>query len=103
MSDRDDVAGCLAPLLAAGVSIALAPWWAFVTSVLWGWFVAGTFGLPALGWAEAYGLRLVLVMLVGGRVPRNDDPVEAAIMALLAAVVYPAVALLAGWITLAFV
>ena len=38
-------------------------WRGYVLTVLWGWFIAGLFGLPALGVAQAIGLCLVVSYL----------------------------------------
>lgn len=45
-------------------------------SVLWGWFIAPTFGLPPLGIAEAIGLSVVVGYLMPER-PHAEQPAEA--------------------------
>lgn len=46
------------------VSLLLALYRAWAVSLLWGWFVTSTFGLPPLSLAVAYGLLLLLTVLV---------------------------------------
>lgn len=72
---------------------------AFVLSTLWAWFVV-PFGIAKIGMAHAYGLSLIpaTVLSVRGLYSPEDKRTEAAV----ASVLYPAVALLFGWIALGF-
>jgi len=51
---------------------------AFSLTKLWGWYVVGTFGLPALSLAQAYGLSMT-ISLFASATPNHstddDDPV----------------------------
>jgi hypothetical protein len=87
----------LAAIFFGGAAIVLeALWSGFVLSVMWKWFIAGAFGLPQIGVAQAIGVSLVVGMLTHQR-PRgdgDDDFGEAIAYGLLA----PLVVLVAGWI-----
>lgn len=94
--DAEVVRGCLWTVGALVATFALIPWWAYVATVLWSWFVVERFGLPPLGWAEAFGLRLVVAMFSAhAAYPDDDDEnrVERMKWRIAYAVAWPALAL----------
>lgn len=72
----------------------------YVLSVLWGWFVVPTFGVPTLGLVSAIGLSLVVSYLTH-QVPASRDTEadgERMVQDLLFAILMSAFALAFGWI-----
>ena len=74
-------------------------YYAFVLSVLWGWFVV-PLGVAKIGMAHAYGLSLIPTTILGvrGLYAPEDKRTESVASALI----MPAAALLFGWIALGF-
>lgn len=64
---------CLALLLSILCLPASVIWSAYVMTVLWGWFVTPTYGLPCPGLVPVAGLTLLLHMLCGGTRFRKPD------------------------------
>lgn len=54
--------------IAAGIGIALlfALLFAVVVRLLWNWLMPGLFGLPAIGYLQAFGLVVLAKILFGG-------------------------------------
>jgi hypothetical protein len=79
------------------VSAGLNGW---VVSVMWGWFVVPTFGLPSLTVLQAVGLCLVLGMLIRNASSDNSekDKTERWVSAVAYAVGTPLFTLFVGWI-----
>lgn len=72
---------------------------AFALTKLWGWFIVTTFGLPALGMAQAYGVMLVISFLTYQFIEtQSDDPLKSLCTSMGFAVMKPLTALLFGWI-----
>lgn len=71
-----------------------AVWSGFVLSILWSWFIAGTFGLPQLTINAAIGLYLVAGYL-GQNLPDKTErtPEESLVYACSLGLFRPAVAL----------
>lgn len=73
-------------------------WSGLGLSVLWGWFVAPLFGLPALTIGQAYGLALVASALRGTKHTKTEDDFGVVIAkALLAAPISCGMLLFVGW------
>lgn len=92
------------------VAIPLSLFWgalcsSFALSVLWGWFVAPLFGLPALGLAPAYGLALVFRAAAGMKhVERKDEePWKIWARAILVPPMFAGLLLLCGLIAKSFI
>lgn len=80
------------------VTVPLALWRGFVLSVMWGWYVVPTFGLPALSPVVAVGV-IWTVHLFYMPIPKPEErgkPVEL-VYPFLYGLVSPAVALAFGW------
>lgn len=75
-------------------------------SVLWGWFVAPTFGLPGLTIAQGLGISLIISFftqdLKQEKAGEGKDKTEAIIYAILSVVIKPLVFLGIGLIYLQF-
>ncbi len=74
---------------------------------LWGWFVVPVFGLPALSYAAAYGLALLVTLLTYQIQLTKDDPKYTGpfmrpFVTTTASVVLSLVAVLAGKIVVEF-
>lgn len=91
--------GILATL---AVTVIASPIWrGFVFSKLWLWFIVPTFAAAPLGIAQSIGVGCVAMMLTTpAKAPKKDDRKfdEAALESISLAAVYPAMALLFGWI-----
>jgi hypothetical protein len=74
----------------------LAVWWAYVLTVMWGWFIV-PLGLHAIGKAHAYGL-VVLVGMLKARAPKKGEQSAPIAATLVFSALGPAVSLLCGWI-----
>ena len=72
--------------------------------VLWGWFIAPIFALPALTIWQAYGIALAFAALRGYREPpkpaddSTSDVVESVGKIFLIVVLHPALLIAIGWI-----
>ncbi len=79
-------------------------WGGLTLSVLWGWFVAPLFGLPALSIAQAYGLALVMRAARGANLEKSDDDRYGAVMvkAVAAPPLVCGLLLGAGWVAKAW-
>jgi hypothetical protein len=88
----------LIPLL---ICLALVESW--VASILWGWFVVPTFGLPPLSLALALGLA-VTVRLITGRytVQSTKTDGQGAGATLFAGFLFPMLLLLVGYVAKSF-
>lgn len=68
----------------------------FVLSTLWGWFIVPTFlGAPELGIVPAIGISLVVNYMTSHYTGKDDRSIGAQFTYM---VMYPALALLIGWI-----
>lgn len=79
-------------------------WSGYALSVLWGWFVAGTFGLPQLTINSAIGLAIIV-----GYMTKTIDTQksgksanEVLVNGVLLGILKPALALATGWIVRLF-
>ena len=80
-------------------------WSGYVLTILWGWFVVSTFGMPALQLAPAIGLAVVVGYLTHQYIPKM--PKEGSSFDQMAhsfghMALKPAMALLVGWIVKAW-
>jgi len=94
------IVGVLALLTIASI------WKGYVLTVLWGWFVVPTFGLPALALAPAIGLAMVVSFLTYQHTASQEpDPDVSTRMAKAIAhtLVMPALVLGIGWVVARFV
>lgn len=94
----------LAILALFGIPVLLAAsaiWRGFVLSLLWAWFIVPLFGLPALSIPYAIGLSIVVGFLSHQAGKVDDDQNWGS--AVTVAALYPALALLAGWIVTKFI
>jgi len=79
------------------------PWTMFCAAVaaqaLWGWFIASTFGLPALSLAQACGLSLAVKALTGFHADESKkrEKWEIVVRAVLAPPLGMGLLLLIGW------
>jgi hypothetical protein len=76
----------------------------YTLSVLWGWFVIGTFDVPPITIPQACGLGLLVSYITHQYVHVEDKRTyeEKMIAAILAPIIFPAVALSVGWVILQF-
>lgn len=74
-------------------------WRAYVMMVLWNWFIAAPFNLPILNLALAYVLVMV-ALLFTSNVPLNfkEQTTQDKVIRNVVLIVWPASALLFGWI-----
>jgi len=63
-------AGCAAGLFLFALPILTIPLWGWAAALVWGWFVVPVFGLPALLWWQAWGLRVAVAFFT----PMPTDP-----------------------------
>lgn len=82
-----------------------AMWRGYVLCILWGWFVARTFGLPELGIAQAIGLSYVVTYLTATMPAKQEKEPEGKELlsqqiarGLVFHGLYPTVVLFFGWI-----
>jgi hypothetical protein len=83
--------------LVAGSAI----WSGFALSVMWGWFIVPTFGLPALDLAPAIGLAMVVGYLThqyDSSKEATGDHLERLLRPLGFLIARPAIALVMGWV-----
>lgn len=65
-TDDADITVLAAVIFLPLFALALIPvllWYGWAASVLWGWFVAPTFGAPAISVSQAAGISLVIGLL----------------------------------------
>lgn len=80
------------------VGIPLRGW---VITVLWGWFIVSTFGLPQLTLGQAGGLSLTLCFLRPAYYPTKDGDEALSQMlhqTFISIVVEPVLVIFAGWL-----
>ena len=79
-------------------------WSGYALSVLWGWFVVGTFGLPQLTINTAIGLAMLVSYMTQPYDNKKTDrsPEEALMHVACTGAVNPAVALGLGWVVRLF-
>ncbi len=74
----------------------------YAFSVLWGWFMVPTLGLPHLSVAQAIGIAMVVSFLTyhdTSNIPKKEESAGATIARGVSfAVAYPLLALLIGWV-----
>lgn len=78
-----------------------AIWRGYALSIIWGWFMVPTFGLPALSIPVAIGLSVVVGMLTSHAMKTDDK--QSPVAAVLIAFLVPVFALLIGWIAKSFI
>lgn len=102
--DRDtehQLLGCLVALL---ILIVLVPVMAvmqgWVLTILWGWFVVPTFGLPQLSIAVAIGFSLIVSLFRGAQQSKTPDErsTEEKVGQALVLFFGPLIVLFFGWI-----
>lgn len=94
------IVGVLALLTIASI------WKGYVLTVLWGWFVVPTFGLPALALAPAIGLAMVVSFLTHQSDASKEPDGEFSdrmLKAIAHTLVMPALVLGIGWVVARFV
>lgn len=98
MSDDSDVAmGCLAVSVGTVLWVIGFPWYAFVTTKLWGWF-AVPFGLPAIGFWWAMGFKVLVSHLAPSPIwPDEEGDWKRTGRVAAVALLVPALTLLIGW------
>lgn len=82
-------------------------WNAYVGSILWGWIVVPTLGLPALTVLETFAVGLVARVLSSAQGARDDkrrgeDSNARTLRLVLTAFLSPLIALVFGWIVRGF-
>lgn len=63
--------------------------------LLWEWFMTITFGLPAISFAQAVGIGIIINILTHQHIPRDDDKT---IEMMYATMLLPLFAIIIGWI-----
>jgi hypothetical protein len=78
------------------VLIPILLWFGWAVSILWGWFVAPVFGLPAITISQAAGLSLVLsAMRAKLSAPKDETGLA---LKVLTVVIGPPMAVGVGWV-----
>lgn len=79
-------------------------WSGYALSVLWGWFVAGTFGLPQLTINAAIGLAIIVGYMTRTIDSEKNDrsATEVLVRGVIVGTLKPAFALGTGWIVRLF-
>lgn len=96
------ITGCLIQLATLSVSVL---WNGYVLSILWGWFIVPTFEARPLAVLPAIGMAFVVRYLTHQYDSYTDESKslnERASIAIVVALLDPAVALLVGWILHSF-
>ena len=97
------VVGWIAGILAV---LALSSMWnGYVLTVLWGWFLVPTFGMPALALAPAIGLSLVVSFLThqsDAAKEQEGSSMERFSKAVAHSLLMPALVLGVGWVVQKF-
>lgn len=75
----------------------------FVLSILWGWFVVSTFGLPALTIPLAMGIMLVVSYMTKQADFNNQDREDYQKRVNIVMIVKPLVALVIGYVIKSFI
>ncbi len=95
----------MAPIVLAGflalclTAAAVMVWSGYVLSLLWGWFLVPTFGFPVLSIPAAIGLALIVRYLTAHKTDVTKDKTkDERIAEWGVAFLWPALALLVGWI-----
>jgi cytochrome bd-type quinol oxidase subunit 1 len=92
----------LLTLLGIPVLLALTSMWrGYVLMVLWRWFIVPAFHLPPLTLTLAIGLSLIVGYLTH-QAPTTKDESPAFGRSVLLALIFPAIALLVGWLVTLF-
>lgn len=80
-------------------NLATGVWRAFVTMLLWNWFIAAPFNLPVLNLIMAY-VMVMLAMLFTAQVPLTftKPTYEDKVIRGAVCIMWPAFVLLIGWI-----
>lgn len=86
----------LSAVFALTLIAATIAWESYVAMVLWGWFVAPTFGLPQISFALAVGLNMT-VHIFTNRLNATKQEADKTKLYLVP-IFSPAVVLLVGWI-----
>lgn len=81
------------------IGLAAGVWRSFVLMVLWNWFIAAPFNAPVVNLAMAY-VMVMVAMLLTAQVPINfkDQTMQDKVTHTVILFVWPATALLIGWI-----
>ena len=81
-------------------------WYGYALSLLWAWFIAPIFGLPALTITQALGVAIVVGLLTHQAMPNDSNAHTTAIDKLIPAVITlifrPLMAIICGWIVHSF-
>ena len=91
-------AGCVCLLIGIPVYILHLPWYGFVLSKLWGWFLVPVLGAPAIGIVGALGVALVIEYITDQDInQQSESPSHMLARLITRGFVYPAMMLLIGW------
>lgn len=89
-------------LLAFVLLTVAAIWRGYVLTILWAWFIVPVFHLPVLGVVAAIGISLVVTFLTfqfPEPNPEDNRSVgEKTAHSIVMSLVWPAIALLSGWV-----
>lgn len=92
-------AGCACLLVGIPLFVLHLPWYGFVLSKLWGWFLVPMLGAPAIGIVGALGVSLVIEFITNqGTNSQTQSPYEMLATSIVHEFVYPAMMLFIGWI-----
>lgn len=75
-------------------------WRGFVLSILWGWFMVGPLGVPALSIPAAIGITLIVAYLVTSKIQESAD--RGVVSMFTKGALIPLFALGLGWIVARF-
>ena len=90
-------------LIVLAISIPSYIWYGYVVSILWGWFMVGTFNLPALSIPAAIGLALVVHLLRGYTYEPDKKTTAEKMTSIAMSFIYPLISLGIGWIVKNFI
>lgn len=100
------IAGCLLAMIGLPILIAAGSVWnGYILTILWGWFMAPTFGLPPLMLWQAIGLDLVAGFLTHqwhDYQEKERGPYEKMAILVGRMILQPLVYLVVGWFVVQF-
>lgn len=90
--------GLLAPVVLVTLIVPLVLLKAYVLSCLWQWYIVPVFDAPPLSMAASFGVSMIVsYVLYSPAAPATKDP-ERNTSVLIAQLLHPLLALLAGWV-----
>lgn len=106
MSKKDGLvlllAGIAGTLFVLPLMLMSLLYYSYVLSILWGWFMVPTFGLPAINLGQAYGITLIIGLLQQSRNAYKKEKPSVVKSRALAELLKPMVLLSVGYIVKTF-